>query len=155
MAKIDLPGEILKKEAFKLLPAKEKEEYVSNLLRKILELNPDGITTSQVREATGLTYSTIWHHFEILKSTAQCIKISRGNMDVYYHIGKLDHLNEYNANKATYAISKVKTDKGSFVSIHEKRENRLGNHTICTGIVIPFELIGDIITDLNKLKKSK
>src|SRR3989338_3415233 len=107
MANINLPKEMLEKEAFKTLPAKEKEEYVTNLLKKILDLNEDGITISQIKEATGLTYSTIWHHLEILSSTAQAHKISRGNLDVYYHNGIANYLNEHNTNKPPYPISTV------------------------------------------------
>ncbi len=153
---INLPKEILPKEAFKSLPAKEKEEYLSNLLKKILELNPEGITISQIREATGLTYSTIWHHLEVLSCTSQCHKISRGNVDIYHPTGKSDHLNEYNKGKVKYAISTVENNEGKFVCIHEKRENRLGNHTVCKGIDIPFELIDNFIETLSKVKsKSK
>ncbi|MBI2134815.1 winged helix-turn-helix transcriptional regulator [Candidatus Woesearchaeota archaeon] len=154
MANINLPKEILEKEAFKTLPAKEKEEYVSNLLKKILDLNEDGITISQIREATGMTYSTIWHHLEILSCTAQAHKISRGNLDVYYHNGTMNHLNEYDGGKAKYSISSVKNREGNFVCIHEKRQNRLGNHTITTGISIPVELIDNLVAELNKVKNS-
>jgi len=151
---INLPKELLQKEAFKTLPAKEKEEYLSNLLKKILELNPEGITISQIKEATGLTYSTIWHHLEVLSSTAQAHKESRGNVDVYYPSGNSNHLNEYSKGKVRYAISTVENDKGKFVCIHEKRENRLGNHTICKGIDIPIELIDSFIEELSKIKKA-
>ena len=154
MAKINLPNDVLEKEACKTLPAKEKEEYVSNLLNKILELNPEGITISQIKEATGLTYSTIWHHLEILSCTAQGHKISRGNLDVYYPVGKVSHLNDYNKGKVTYSISAVKNSEGDFVCVHEKRQNRLGNHTITTGVSIPVELIDNFIAEFNKLKNS-
>ena len=151
---INLPKELLQKEAFKTLPAKEKEEYLSNLLKKILELNPEGVTISQIREATGLTYSTIWHHLEVLSCTAQAHKVSRGNVDIYHPSGNLNHLNEYNKGKVLYAISTVENDRGKFVCIHEKRENRLGNHTVCKGVDIPFELIDDLIEQFNKIKKA-
>ena len=95
MAKINIPKEMLGKDSFKTLPAKEKEEYVNNLLRKVLELNPEGITISQIRDATGLVYSTIWHHLEILSCTAQGRKISHGNMDLYFPAGEIDNLKEY------------------------------------------------------------
>ena len=95
MTKINLPKEVLGKEAFKTLPAKGKEEYLSNLLKKILDLNPEGVTISQIKESAGLTYSTIWHHLEILSCTAQGKKISHGNLDVYYPIGNMSHLNDY------------------------------------------------------------
>ena len=154
MAQINLPKDMLQKEAFKTLPAKEKEEYVSNLLKKILELNPDGITISQIKEATGLTYSTIWHHLEVLSCTAQAHKVSRGNVDIYHPSGNSNHLNEYYKGKVRYAISTVENDKGKFVCIHEKRENRLGNHTVCKGIDIPIELIDKLIEQFNKIKKA-
>src|SRR3989344_5442048 len=89
MAKITLPKEMLGKEAFRILPAREKEEYVSNLLRKILEINADGITISQIKDSTELTYSTIWHHLDVLCCTAQISKLSRGNLDIFYPAGSL------------------------------------------------------------------
>ncbi len=154
MAKVNLPDEVLEKEAFKTFPAKEKEEYISNLLKKILNLNDDGVTISQIREATGMTYSTIWHHLEILSCTAQAHKISRGNLDIYYHNGTMSHLNEYEHGKAKYFISTAKNREGNFVCIHEKRQNRMGNHTITEGISIPVELIDNFIAELNKVKNS-
>lgn len=154
MVTINLPRETLQKEAFKSLPAKEKEEYLSNLLKKILELNLEGITISQIREATGFTYSTIWHHLEILSSTAQCHKVSRGNVDIYYPNKNHNHLNEHNKGKVLYTISSVENNDGKFICIHEKRENRIGNHTICSGISLPIELVDDFINTLSKVKKS-
>ncbi len=153
MVKINLPKELLQKEAFKTLPAKEKEEYLTNILIKILQLNPDGVTTSQIKEATGLTYSTLWHHLEILKSTTLSRKISRGKIDVYYPLGNLNHLSDYNKDNVVYTFTTVGNSDGNFVCIHEKRENSLGSYTIVRGIALPVELIDDIINTLNKAKE--
>ena len=154
MAKINLPSEMLQKEAFKAFPAKEKEEYVSNVLKKILELNPEGITISQIKEATGLTYSTIWHHLEVLSCTAQGSKVSHGNLDVYYPTGKISHLNDYSKGKVIYSISLVESGESKFACIHEKRENRSGNPAVRSGILIPAELLDDIADAMSKAKKS-
>ena len=154
MAKINLPSEMLQKEAFRAFPAKEKEEYVSNLLKKILELNPGGITISQIKEDTGLTYSTIWHHLEVLSCTAQSNKVSHGNMDVYYPTGKISHLNDYAKDKIIYSLSIVESGNEQFICIHEKRENRSGNPAVRSGILIPTELVGDIADSMSKAKKS-
>ena len=151
---LKLPSELLQKESFKSLPAKEKDEYLNNLLLKILQLNPDGITTSQIKEATGLTYSTIWHHLEILSGTSQSNKSSSGNVDVYYPSGDARHLNEYAQGNRTYAINTVKNAKGTFVQIHEKKENRAGSNAVCCGVSIPIELIDKVIDSLNKAKKA-
>jgi len=152
MANINLPKGALQKEAFKSLPAKEKEEYLRNLLIKVLELNPEGIIISQIKEATGLTYSTLWHHLEILSCTAQCHKIPRGNLDVYHPTGKSVHLNDYNKGRVLYTISTIEEREGKFVSVHEKRENNLGNQTIVSGIGIPIELVDDLIKTLSKVR---
>ncbi|MEK6827946.1 MAG: winged helix-turn-helix domain-containing protein, partial [Nanoarchaeota archaeon] len=125
----------------------------SNLLKKILELNPEGVTITQIREATGLTYSTIWHHLEVLSCTAQARKVSRGNIDVYYPSGKVDHLNDYAKGNSLYAVSTVENSEGKFVCIHEKRENRSGNQTVCRGISIPVEFIDNLIKDISKIKR--
>jgi len=153
MVKINLPKELLQKEAFKTLPAKEKEEYITNILIKILQLNPDGVTTSQIKEATGLTYSTLWHHLEILKSTALSRKISRGKIDVYYPLGNLNYLSDCNKDNITYTFTTVGNPDGNFVCIHEKRENSLGSYTVVRGIALPVELIDDIMNTLNKAKE--
>lgn len=149
---INLPNELLQKEAFKTLPAKEKEEYLSNLLNKVLQLNPDGVTISQIKEATGLTYSTIWHHLEILKSSTQCRKISRGNIDVYYTFGKPDEFCTINKEKVKYTIATVENGDGKFVCTHEKRETSLGTPKVLRGIAIPIELLDEFINCLIKIK---
>ena len=152
MTNINSPSDMLQKEAFKILPAKEKEEYITNLLKKVLELNPEGVTISQIKEATGLTYSTIWHHLEVLSCTAQGHKVSKGNLDVYYPAGKMSHLNDYEKGKARYAISTAESKQGTFICIHEKRQSRTGNDAVCSGVAMPIELIDQFIEDLKKIR---
>ena len=153
MAKINIPADLLQKQALKSLPAKEKEEYMNNILKKILELNPEGVTTSQLKEAIGLTPSTIWHHLEILKSSAQCRKISHGNTDTYYSYGKEVQLKDIDKGKARYTICTVENDEGKFVCIYDKRKNRLDSYSIVRGVDIPFELLDEFIETLGKIKK--
>ena len=155
MAKIKLPKDVLEKVAFKSLPAKDKEEYLNNLLKITLDLNPKGITISQIKVALELPSSTIWHHLEVLNHTAQCRKISRANVDVFYPIGKIEHLNDFNKGKVRYTIDKVENADGNFIFIHEIRESRLGNETISKGVAIPIELLDDFINALKKFKEAK
>ena len=153
MTKINIPKEYIGKENLYSLPAKEKEEYITNLIKKILELNPDGVTLSQIIGATNLISSTIWHHLEILKSSSQCRKISRGNMDVYYSFGKVNHVANFDRNEVRYNIGTVTNEDGSFVCIHEARESR-GSQKTLRGIAIPISLIDDLVEVLAKLKKA-
>lgn len=153
MAKINLPKNLLEGGALKSLPAKDKEEYITNLLKKILDLNQEGITISQVREAINLPSSTIWHHLEILKSSMQSRKISRGNIDIYYPLGKMYHIKDYDMGKVIYTVNNVENSEGKFICIHEKRKNSLGSYTILRGISIPVGLINEILLTLSKARK--
>lgn len=154
MANINVPKEVLEIKSLKSLPAKEKEEYLTNLLVKILGINPNGVTMSQVKEATGLAPSTIWHHLEILKSNAQDRKISRGNLDIYYPAGKATHIKDHEMGKVKYNINKIENDEGTYVCIQETRQKRSGSYTIVRGVLLPLELIGEITDTLIKIKKS-
>lgn len=150
MNKISLPKELLEKNTLKSLPAKEKEEYIRNILKKILDINSDGITISQIKESTGLNYSTVWHHLEVLKSTAQCKKISRGNIDIYHPFGKVTQTNELEFNDSKYIISTMDRNNEKFICFHEKANEGFGEE-IVAGIEIPLKLLEEVINVLAKL----
>lgn len=152
MANINLPKEILEKAALKSLPAKQKEEYYNNLVKRILEMNPEGISISQIKDSVNMPASTIWHHLEILKSTAQCRKISHGNLDMYHPIGNKSHVKEFNMNKVIYSLDTIENSEGNFACLQELRENRLGTNIILRGLCIPFELIDELTSTLKKVK---
>ena len=157
MAKIDLPRDILKKEKLSSLPPKERNEYINNVLKKILELNPDGVTTSQITSATGYTYSTIWHHLEMISSTEECHKLQHGNTDIYIPIKNIASLNvdlPHGGGKSTYSFNIVEDKFGRYVYAHRKIENRLGNADICSGICVPYSLLDNFIYVLTKVKES-
>ena len=154
MAKIDLPKDMLEIAALKSLPPKEKEEYINNLLKQILDINTGGVTISQIKEATGMPSSTIWHHLEILKSVALSRKISHGNSDIYYAYGKEQNLNDYEKGMARYSISTLENEEGKFVCIRDKRKNRLDSYIIVRGVAIPLELIDNFIQALTEINNS-
>ena len=84
MLKITLPPNILEKEQYLALSSSQKGEYIHNLLKEILELNTHGVTISQIDKSTYFGRSTIWHHLEILASRAECIKMERGDTEVFH-----------------------------------------------------------------------
>ncbi len=155
MAKLNVPKDILENSTLKALPAKEKEEYIHNLLKKMLDLNPDGATVSQIKESLGLNPSTIWHHFEILKATAQCRKISHGNLDVYHTYGKEEELSKIETPKSQITLEKVENEEGAFICIHDRRKNRQGTYTVVRGVAIPIEILNEVVKVLNTINIPK
>ena len=81
--KLNLPENILGKEQYVALSTYQKGEYVTNLLKQIIELNPQGVTISQIDKGVKLGHSTIWHHLEKLADSAFCLKMERGDTAVY------------------------------------------------------------------------
>ena len=157
MPKIDLPKDILKKEKLSSLPAKERDEYLRNALKKILELNPNGVTISNIVSSTAYTYSTIWHHLEMLNSTEECRKLQQGNTDVYLPIKKIADLNVDLLHKETqsvYSFSIAEDRYGRYIHIHRKNENRLGNPEISSGICLPYSLLDKFVYVLTKVKEA-
>lgn len=59
---IKIPSDLLLKEKYGSMNSIDKERYVYKTLKKILELNPNGVMISTVVKATGITHSTVWHH---------------------------------------------------------------------------------------------
>jgi hypothetical protein len=156
MEKINLPKNILEREQYKALSSSEKGEYTHNLIIKILKLNPDGITVSQVDKATYFGRPTIWQHLEILASRAQCLKVERGDVDVYYANKIINPLKglDIQGKHYYYSFYFVENFYGKFVTIQIKQEGRSGALTSFGGVMIDQELICEVIDSLTKAKKS-
>ena len=87
-AMINLPTDLLETEQFKAMPALEKDSYLDRMLKKILELNPNGITAPTIARSLGINATTIWRHLEKLTSTKyennKIRKISSKTEDIVY-----------------------------------------------------------------------
>ena len=59
MEKINLPENMLEREKYNMLSSQQKGEYITNLLKEILKLNPTGITVSNVKKNTYLSHSVV------------------------------------------------------------------------------------------------
>ena len=92
--KLNLPENILSKEQYSALSTYQKGEYITNLLKQIIELNPQGVTISQIDKGINLGHSTIWHHLEKLADSAFCLKMERGDTAVYNFNKVLDELED-------------------------------------------------------------
>jgi len=134
----------------------QKGEYIHNLLKEILRLNPKGITVSQVDKSTYLGRSTIWHHLEILASRAECLKIQRGDIDIYHSNKVLESLKDFNINGIDfyYNFDLVENTFGKFLRLQMKQEGRTGSIVNDCGILINLKFFGDVLSSLNQIKEN-
>ena len=156
MLKLNLPLNILDKETYSALPTHEKEEYIHNFLKQVLELNPNGITVPQIYNATYLGRSTVWHHLEMLASRAQCFKVERGDTAVYHSNNVLEDLRQLDIKGEfyLYCFNVVENIFGKFVRMQLKQDTKAGNPRTNCGIVISEKNFDEFLDRLQKIKKS-
>src|SRR3989338_6191982 len=136
--KLNLPENILSKEQYSALSTYQKGEYVTNLLKQIVELNPQGVTISQIDKGINLGHSTIWHHLEKLADSAFCLKMERGDTAVYNFNKVVDELKDCNIQGKFYFydFSIVENMFGKFVRIQIKQESQSGDLIPHSGVLI-------------------
>ena len=154
---LNLPSDILDEEKFKGMSAKDKKSYVRTILKKILELNPNGVTISQIHNALPyISKANIWHHLETMVATREAYSLEFGKTTVYYPNGRMVHpLSEEDIKVGDkfYAFFLVRNNFGDFIYIQEKKKDKLGLSEICGGLIVPLKNCEDFIEILIEIKK--
>ena len=152
--KLDLPQNILDKEQYSTLATFQKGEYVTNLLKQILELNPDGVTISQIDKAIKLGHATIWHHLEKLADSAYCMKMERGDTAVYNFNKVLDELDDCDIRGKFYFydFAIIENIFGKFVRVQIKQEDTSGNIAAHGGVIININSYDKVVDFLVKIR---
>ena len=154
MLKLNLPQNILDKEQYSALSSLQKGEYINNLLRQILELNPNGLTISQVDKALHLGHSTVWHHLESLADQAYCLKMERGDTAVYNFNKIISTLEDCDCQGKFhfFDFDIIENIFGKFVRIQIKQENNSGNLVVNSGIIISTQFFGEFVNSVLKIR---
>ena len=157
MSDLALPSHMLGKEEYSVLPALEKEEYIDNVIKEILKLNPQGVTISDIDKSTYFGHVTIWHHLELMASRAECIKMERDDIDVYYTNKVVLSFPEIEL-KGKILGSRLSFDAvenlfGKFLRIQRHIEDsRSSAHKVRNGIIFPSDSIDEFIKTLTHIK---
>jgi len=158
MPNLNLPTNMLSKEQYSALPSLQKEEYIHNLLKEILQLNPSGVTVSDIKKNTYFGHSTIWHHLELLNAKGECLKLEHGDTDVFHLNKAIRHFEELELKGtklgALYHFDLVENTYGKYLRIQRKRESRTQANITRQGVIIEDDLLDDLINALNKIKES-
>ena len=152
--KLNLPQNILDKEQYSSLSTFQKGEYVNNLLKQILELNPSGVTISQVDKEVNLGHSTIWHHLGGLADRSFCLKMERGDTAVYNFNKVLDTLEAYHIQGKFYFydFDLVENIFGRFVRMQTKQEDSSGSLVAHGGILVGVNSFDKVVDSLVKIR---
>lgn len=160
MPKINLPENILEKETYSSLPPLEKGEFIHNFLKEILRLNPTGMTVSQIEKNTYLSHSVIWQHLDTLASRGECLRIERGDADVYHFNNVIDTLKQFDIPSDnsplpfSYNFNLIENTFGKFIRIQRQRGSRSAAHTTHSGVILPYHLVSQIANILIKIKEN-
>jgi len=153
---LDLPSDLLDMEKFKTMGPKDKERYTKTVLKKILELNPNGITAPQISRAIYFSRASVWNHLERLVMTREAYKLEFGKSTVYFPNGKMVHpifQNNLEVGGKSYAFFFVRNNFGDFIYLQERKRDKLGFSNVCGGIILPLEKLEDFINKLSSAKK--
>jgi len=152
--KLNLPENILSKEQYSALSTYQKGEYITNLLKQIIELNPQGVTISQIDKGINLGHSTIWHHLEKLADSAYCLKMERGDTAVYNFNKVLDELEDCHIQGEFYHydFDLIENIFGKFVRIQIKQESQSGDLITHSGVIIGTNSYDKVVDSIVKIR---
>ena len=152
--RLNLPQNILSKEQYSALSTYQKGEYITNLLKQIIELNPQGVTISQIDKGINLGHSTIWHHLEKLADSAFCLKMERGDTAVYNYNKVLDELEDCHIQGEFYHydFDLIENIFGKFVRIQIKQESQSGDLITHSGVLMGTSSYDKVAESIIKIR---
>jgi len=139
MVSILKPQSVLKTKEIMSLGPSRRRTYIHNKIVEILDMNENGVTVSEVENATGFDKTTIWRHLENLVAIREAYKKKRGPLAIYYKNGRLGHPSYRETCKIgrkSYIFDKLENNDGEFILIQEKEMDDFKKMRINGGIMI-------------------
>ena len=146
--------DLLDEDEYKSLSPTEKEKYVFETLNKLLHANPEGITRSDILEATNFGRKTIDKHLEKLVALNEGYVRRMGGTDVYYPNGRLLHssINEKREiDGKTFQAQHLENISGESIYLQELETDKFGSEEVKGGLLIPKTKFPQFVEWLNEL----
>jgi len=133
--KVKVPDDVKKWEERRKMSPYERERYTRDVIRRVLEMNPDGVTVSELEKVLPFGRKAIEKHLLALTTSNEAYAEVRGTTVIYYsntagivkNTRKVVELGEHK-----YELSVVRNKRGEFVLVRQiERDDTAG------GIVIP------------------
>jgi hypothetical protein len=138
---LTIPRSILGPDEIKALRPNEREDYIRAVILDILRKNDQGVTISEVIEATSFNRVTVTKHLEYLVAVREAYKRERGIGTVYFKNGKLVHETDKSSitcGNKTYQFFRLENPDGVFIYIQEQEKNELRAINVKGGLMIPL-----------------
>jgi len=147
---IQVPKVLPVKEVVSMRP-QDREHYVEKIMLNILEMNPRGVTVSEIARKTSFYRDTVAKHLERLVATREAYGVARGNLTVYYKNGQVVHatdVKDATSPDRTYTFYKLENEDGKFIYIQEKELDEFRSVKVKGGIMIDARYALQFIKEL-------
>lgn len=151
-----MPQDLIAKKEFKSLRSlrpKDRDQYVQKLILRILELNPQGVTVSEIANQTRVNRNTVSSHMKTLVAIREAYTISRGKLSIFYKNGKVVHARSTEhkfPNDRFYRFYRLVNEQGKFVYIQERQLDEFRATKVKGGIMISDK---DFLHFMKELRK--
>jgi DNA-binding transcriptional ArsR family regulator len=150
---LSVPSLMRTQEEVLSMSPKDRDKYMEHTVLEILKLNPQGVTISEITDATGLNRVTITKHLNRLLAIREAYRVERGSVSIYYKNGKVSHARTVEhsfANDKRYGFFRLINDNEKSIYIQEKETNAFGTVKVKGGIIIRDQEFFEFIKELQK-----
>ena len=151
--RIRVPQDLIAQKELRSLRPKDRNQYVQKLILRILELNTQGVTISEIADQTGVNRNTLASHMKTLVAIREAYAINRGNLSIFYKNGKVVHARSTEhkfPNDRFYRFYRLENEQGKFVYIQERQLDEFRAIKVKGGIMIKD---GDFMHFMKELQK--
>lgn len=154
--KIKTP-QTLERAQFIRLPTHEREQYMREILRKTLKMNPHGLTISKINQHLGIDPRTISKHLSVMEYTNEIYSEKFGRTSVYYPNTRLMHPaseQAFDLGQIEFQVYIIRNNRlGDSIFIQEKKKGEYVDD-VGSGIMIPISKFKEFTLYLDKIART-
>ena len=151
--RLKLPQDLVGQEELQSFRPKDRGQYIQKTILQILEMNPQGVTVSEIANQTKANRETISSHMKTLVAIREAYAISRGNLSIFYKNGKVVHARSTEhrfPNDRFFKFYRLENPQGKFIYVQERQLDEFRAIKVKGGIMINDK---DFIKFMSELQK--
>jgi DNA-binding transcriptional ArsR family regulator len=136
------------------LPVYEREHYLQNIVRKVIEMNPNGVTAREIAKALDTDPRAVDKHLTALLHTNLIYVDKFDKTDVFLLNGKSIHPvyeKALDLGDKKYEVFKLRNRRGEFVLVQEKIRGEVRDD-VMAGVLIPLRKFPAFVEYLNRIR---